>query len=151
MKRVLLDTNVVLDALLDRQPWSAAATQIWQAHRAGKVEAHVNATSVTNIFYVSRKLIGRERAWQGVHACLDQLRIIAVDVALLQAAVAIGGGDLEDNLQITCATAAKLEAIVTRDPAGFAHSPIEVLTPAQLLQRLTATTGPSADAQEHRQ
>ena len=76
-----------------------------------------------------------------VHTCLDQLCVIAVDVALLQAAVAIGGRDLEDNLQITCATAAKLEAIVTRDPAGFAHSPIEVLTPAQLLQRLTATTG----------
>jgi hypothetical protein len=73
--------------------------------------------------------------------CLDQLRIIAVDVALLQAAVAIGGRDLEDNLQIACATAAKLEGIVTRDPAGFAHSPVAVLTPTQFLQRLGSTTG----------
>jgi predicted nucleic acid-binding protein len=136
MKHVLLDTNVVLDALLDRQPWSPDAIQIWQAHVAGQIDAHVIATSLTNIFYVSRKLVGRERAWQGIHACLDQLRVIAVDAALLQTAVAFRGRDLEDDLQIACATAAKLEAIVTRDPTGFAHSPIEVLTPAQLLQRV---------------
>ena len=47
----------------------------------------------------------------------------------------------EDNVQIASAIEAQLDAIVTRAPAGFAHSPIEVLTPAQLLQRLTATTG----------
>ena len=38
MTRVLLDTNIVLDALLDRQPWSAAAMQIWQAHVTGKLQ-----------------------------------------------------------------------------------------------------------------
>lgn len=136
MKRVLLDTNVVLDVLLDRQPWSPKATQIWQAHLAGRVEAHLIATSLTNIFYVSRKLVGRERAWQGVHTCLDQLCIIAVDGAQLQAAVAMGGRDLEDNLQIACATAAQLATIVTRDPAGFTNCPIEVLSPDELLQQL---------------
>jgi predicted nucleic acid-binding protein len=139
MKAILLDTNVVLDVLLARQPWSQDATEIWQAHRAGTVAAHVAATTLTNIFYVSRKLVGRERAWQGVHTCLNQLRIIAVDDSLLHAAAAMGGQDLEDNLQIVCAAAATLEAIVTRDPGGFAHSPIEVLTPAQFLQRLRAT------------
>ena len=100
------------------------------------------ATTVTNIFYVSRKLVGRERAWQGVHTCLNQLRIVAVDDSLLHVAAAIGGQDLEDDLQIACAAAAKLEAIVTRDPTGFAHSPIEVLTPTELLQRIAASTPP---------
>ena len=139
MRPVLLDTNIVLDVLLERTPWSQDATEIWQAHRAGTIDAHLVATTLTNIFYVSRRLVGRERAWHGIHTCLDQLRIIAVDESLLYAAAAMGGQDLEDNLQIACATATKLEVIVTRDPAGFADSPIEVLTPTQLLQRLRAT------------
>jgi predicted nucleic acid-binding protein len=139
MNAVLLDTNIVLDVLLERQPWSQAAIAIWQAHRAGTVAAHVAATTLTNIFYVSRKLVGRERAWQGVHACLNQLRIVAVDDSLLHAAASIAGQDLEDDLQIACAAAAKLDAIVTRDATGFAHSPIEVLTPTELLQRIAAT------------
>jgi predicted nucleic acid-binding protein len=137
MKAVLLDTNIVLDVLLDRQPWSREATEIWQAHRTGDVSAHIAATTLTNVFYVSRKLVGRERAWQTVHTCLNQLRIVAVDDTLLHAAVAIAGQDLEDDLQIACAAAAKLEAIVTRDAKGFAHSPIQVLTPAELLRQIT--------------
>ena len=136
MSRVLLDTNVVLDALLERVPWVTEARAIWEAHIGDRLAAHITATSLTDIFYVSRRLVGRPRAWFAVGACLDQLYVIPVDLPLLRSAARLGDGDFEDHLQIASAVAARLDAIVTRDPADFRNSPIPVLTPAQFLDQL---------------
>jgi hypothetical protein len=50
----------------------------------------------------------------------------------------LGGRDFEDGLQIACAATARLDAIVTRDPAGFLGSTVEVIEPTELLNRLDA-------------
>jgi predicted nucleic acid-binding protein len=52
--RVLLDTNVVLDVLLKREPWVAEAQILWQANDDGSVAGYVVATTLTNIFYIAR-------------------------------------------------------------------------------------------------
>ena len=56
MIRVLLDTNVVLDFLLDRQPFADAAAEIWRANEAGRIEAFVSVITPVNVFYITRKL-----------------------------------------------------------------------------------------------
>jgi hypothetical protein len=68
------------------------------------------------------------------------LYIIPVDLPLLRSAARLGDGDFEDHLQITSAVAARLDAVVTRDPSGFRGSPIPALAPAQLLDQLTPPT-----------
>jgi predicted nucleic acid-binding protein len=136
MIRVLLDTNIVLDVLLDRQPWNSQAKAIWQAHLDNQIAAHVTATTITNVFYVARRHTSRAQAWRAIHACLDQLYLIAVGTAELQAAATLGGRDFEDCLQISCAMAADLDVIVTRDPHGFVSSEIEAIEPEELLNRL---------------
>ena len=100
----------------------------------------MTATSLTDVFYVGRRLSGVPSAWAAVRACLDQLHLIAVGFNELRAAEQLGTGDFEDHVQIACASAAQLEAIVTRDPTGFANSPIPVWSPKELVQKLTATT-----------
>jgi predicted nucleic acid-binding protein len=54
MKRILLDTNIVLDALLTRTPWNVDAEAIFKANLGGQVAAHITANSLTDIFYVAR-------------------------------------------------------------------------------------------------
>lgn len=136
MMRVLLDTNVVLDALLQCDPWAADAEAIWRAHADGRLVAHVTATTITDIFYVGRRLIGLDDAWKAIRTCLDQLWVVSVGANELLAAATNGQGDFEDSLQLACAIAAGLDAIVTRDAAGFSHGTITVLTPSELLQRM---------------
>jgi predicted nucleic acid-binding protein len=137
MTRALFDTNVILDVLLDRHPWSADAKVLWQAHLNNQFAAHVTATSLTDIFYISRRHAGRDRAWLTIQACLDQLHVISVGFNELQVAATLGGSDFEDNLQIACAMAAQLDVIVTRDSSGFATSSIPVFTPQQMLAALS--------------
>jgi hypothetical protein len=60
----------------------------------------------------------------------------------LHAAQAFSGPDFEDDLQIACALQVNVDAIVTRDPRGFAASPIPVLTPADLVVVLSGPPTP---------
>jgi predicted nucleic acid-binding protein len=131
--RALLDTNVVLDLLLEREPWRAEAEAIADAGANGRLQAHACASSITDIFYISRKLVGADKARRIVRNCLDLLQIVSVTRDLLDSAERSRGSDFEDNLQMACAVEARLEAIVTRNPNDFADSPVPVLTPAELL------------------
>ena len=143
--RVLLDLNVILDVLLNRAPWVPDSAATWDAHRAGEVVAHVAAFAVPTVFYVMRRQSDLSRAHEGVRICLESLEIAPVARSTLQLARRQAGSDYEDNLQIACAVEAGLDAIVSRDPTGFARSPIPVLTPADLLQQLAAAkSNPSA-------
>jgi predicted nucleic acid-binding protein len=135
--KVQLDTNVVLDLLLEREPWRAQAEAVARAGAEGRIQSHVIASSITDIYYISRRLVGAERARRVVRACLDSLQIVGVTRDLLDAAERRSGSDYEDNLQIECAIAAGLDAIITRDPRGFEGSPVTALTPAELVARLT--------------
>ena len=136
MIHALLDTNVVIDALLERPPWSTDAKPLWQAHCEEQLVAYVTATTLTDIFYLSRRQANLEKAWQLVHSVLNQVPIISVGIEELQTASTLESPDFEDNLQIACATRMQLDVIVTRDATGFAASDIPVLTPPQMLRRL---------------
>ena len=59
---VLLDTNIVLDVLLEREPWFSDSQEIWQASEDGRLTAHLLASTLTDIFYIARKLAGIEKA-----------------------------------------------------------------------------------------
>jgi predicted nucleic acid-binding protein len=135
--RVLIDTNVLLDILLRRTPWVADSQAVWIANHAGRIQGHIVATSVTDMFYVAHKAVGRELAIRGVLHCLAAFEVIPVDAAILHSAVAAPGSDFEDNVMASCADAAGLDGIVTRDLRGFVHSKIPPISPAELIQRLT--------------
>lgn len=134
--RVPLDTNVVLDVLLMRAVWQADAEAILKAARESRLLVAFTSLSVANVFYVARRHVGFTRAKLIVHECLQAFEILSVDRAALLAAEELPGSDFEDNIQIAAATAAGVDAIVTRDPAGFSGSSIAVLTPRQLLEQL---------------
>jgi len=142
MKRYLLDTSVLLDLLLNRSPWAADAVVLWDAHRQSQIRVLAAAFSLPTIFYIVRKQGGVSAARTAVQACLTTLDIAPVDQATLLAAQALAGVDFEDDLQIACALQAGVNAIVTRDPRGFAACPISVLTPTDVVASLSGLTTP---------
>ena len=137
MIHALLDTNVILDVLIDRTPWSTDAVAPWQAKFEGQFVACVTVTSLTDVFYITRRYAGIEKAWQAVHTSLDQLSVLPVGIDELRLATTLNGNDFEDNLQIACVINRQLDLIVTRDLAGFPRNSIPILTPQQMLLQLT--------------
>ncbi len=137
MMGVLLDLNIALDVFLARQPWFAEGTALWQANHEKSLVAHLASFSLPTLFYVMRKQRSSALALQAVEDCLASLTIIPVSLSTLRLAANMPGSDFEDNLQIASAVEAGLDAIVTRDPKGFAGSPVAVLSPVELLTRIT--------------
>jgi len=135
--RVLLDTNVVLDVFLNREPWVEASKAVWQAHDEGRVIGYVMACAITDIFYIARRLADLEIARAAVRVCLDTFEICSVGRVALEEAREKGGKDFEDNLQIACAAIAGLDGIVTRDKTGFKDTAMPVWTPEELLAQLS--------------
>ena len=136
MMRVLLDANVVLDVLLERQPFVNDARQVWLASDEGRFDACIASFTLPTIHYICRRQDGPEAATRAVDICLEAFEVAALYRECVLAARRMPGGDFEDNLQIACAITDFMQGIVTRNPRDFAASPIRVYTPADFLGAL---------------
>jgi predicted nucleic acid-binding protein len=136
MRRVLFDTNVVLDILLDRQPYVAASASAWAAVETGIAEGMLAAHAVTTIHYLVRKEKGNVKARRIVSAILRVFGVAAVDGAVLQEALQLPCSDFEDAVTAAAARLAGCDCIVTRDPKGFRGSPVRALTPEAVVPLL---------------
>lgn len=145
--RVLLDTNIVLDAMLQRDPWKNDADAILKAAALGQIGFYVTSLSLATVLYVGRKVVGTAKARADVRSYLVAVSILPIDKQTLLAADALVGSDFEDNITIAAAATASLDAIVTRNIADFAHSPVPAWEPAELVRRLAAGSArPSSGA-----
>jgi predicted nucleic acid-binding protein len=141
VRRILLDTNVVLDILLDRRPHTAASAAVWAAVETGAAEGLIAAHAVTTIHYLVSKERGADVARRTMSAILSVLRVAPVDSKVLQAALALGWTDFEDAVTAAAAAEAGCDLHVSRDPGGFPRSPVTAAPPAAaaaLLQSGTA-------------
>ena len=135
--RILLDTNVVLDVLLNRQKWLKSSGAIWRKSDEGVFTTYLGATTFTDIFYIVRRSRDIEIARRSMEVCLNAFTICEVNRGILEVAQAKLGNDFEDNILIACAEMYGLDGIVTRDKKGFKHAKIPVYTPDELLQEIT--------------
>lgn len=134
--RVLIDTNIILDFLLQREPFYQDANLLFQAIAAEQMDGYVTATTLTDIFYIARKLTGSlELARQAILETMTAMDVCPVDRTVLEAAFNSQLPDFEDAVQISSAVIQKLDAIITRDTKGFTSSPISVLSIQELLSR----------------
>lgn len=138
MKRILFDTNIVLDVLLDRQPFVEASAAAWAAVETGVSAGMLAAHAVTTIHHLVRKEKGSVKANRIVSAILRVFDVAAVDGAVVQEALQLPFSDFEDAVTAASARLAGCECIVTRDQKGLRGSPVRSLTPeavVPLLQR----------------
>jgi predicted nucleic acid-binding protein len=135
--RVLFDTNVLLDALLAREPFAADAIFLLRAVETKRVTGFMSATTITDVHYlVGRQTKNPETAITAVRNLLMLMEICPVDRQTLERAIGLALSDFEDSIQIACAVELSLDMIVTRDMSGFAGSPIQVLSPNSLRHQL---------------
>ena len=137
MIRVLLDTDVVLDYLLDRKPFAEAAGQLWTAGEHNRIEIYVSAATPLNLFYIAAKLQGAPHARNLVASLLRSCRICTLDQATFVAAQNSALRDYEDAVQAITADFYQLDYVVTRNVEDYKGAPVAVIQPAALATQLT--------------
>ena len=136
--KVLLDTNVVLDVLLDREPYAASASQLFSRVENGELVGAICATTVTTIHYLTTKALDAQQALENVKKLLHLFEIAAVNRAVLEAALEAGFVDFEDAVIDASARHTDAVAIVTRNGADFAQAQLPIYSPDELLVILAA-------------
>lgn len=134
--RVLLDTNVVLDFVLARQPFFSEADSIFFKLKNRDFEAYVSPITPINIFYTTHKEKGKATAFSAIVELLKLVRITKSNNSIYQNALSINFSDYEDAVQHECAVAENLDAIVTRNSKDYKNSVVKVYSPTEFLQIL---------------
>jgi predicted nucleic acid-binding protein len=134
--KVLIDTNIVLDLLLEREPFINDALSLFEQIEQGKLKGYIAATTITNIFYIIRKAENREVAVDAVNRILIGLELCEVNRMVIETALRQGLKDFEDGIQLGCAITSQLDVIVTRDLKDFAGANFLVCSISDLLARL---------------
>lgn len=133
---LLIDANILLDVLLDRQPHTHASSIVWKLCETGRVKGIVSALSFADIVYIMRKSLDPER----VEMLLDSLSLIFsfedLHAADLQKAASMRWNDFEDALQAVTAKRIHADRIVTRNTRDYAASPVPAVTPEELCEMM---------------
>ena len=130
--RVLFDTNVVLDLLLDREPFSLDAARCFSRVEAGEIEGWLCGTTVTTLHYLIRKSVGAARARECISLLLSLFEIAPVNKTALERALNPPFKDFEDAVLHESARLVNADAIVTRNMTDFKHSNIPVRLPGKI-------------------
>ena len=136
MMTALVDTNILLDYFLARQPFDVPALAIWRANEQGRFAGYFSGITVVNLFYVARKEIGKTGARQAVAELLAVMHVAPIDEAVVRVAHSLQWSDYEDAVQHASATASGLDAIVTRNLADYKGATLPVFSPAEFLAQL---------------
>jgi predicted nucleic acid-binding protein len=134
--KALFDTNVILDVLLDREPFSGDASFLLTKVEHSEIMGFICATTVTTIHYLLAKALGRQEAARHIRSVLALFAIAPVNRVVLEAALAAEFADFEDAVLHEAALHAGVEYIVTRNTADFKKSQLPALEPKALLAAL---------------
>ena len=135
---VLFDTHVVLDVLLDRKPFSEPATILFSWAEEGIISGLLGATTVTTLFYLATKVVGKTQAEDSIGQLLSIFTIAPVNKSVLEAALNSHFSDYEDAVLYQAGCHSNAQAIVTRDTARFKNSSISVYSPDELVKMILA-------------
>ena len=121
-QRLFLDTNVLLDVLLERPGYQATLTLL-QAGSDGRVSLCTSILSMANIAYVLRKTTNPGLLTPTIKQLSSLLEVLPMDAAQLDNALLLSGPDFEDVLQAVCAVQGDCSLIITRNPKHFNIQP----------------------------
>jgi predicted nucleic acid-binding protein len=136
--KVLFDTNVVLDHMLEREPFVDAAEQLLSLVDSGRIDGAICSTTATTIHYLASKAVGAPAAMEYLRKLLAIFDVACVDREVLLSALDAGFSDFEDAVLHEAASSFGAAAIVTRNGKDFARSTLPVFDPVELLAAVYA-------------
>ncbi len=134
---VLLDTNIIVDVALERQPYFEASQQVLLLVEQGQIEGYISASTFGNLYYIIRRSRGREWTTDFINWLVTYCQIATVNEAVIRMALTSNFRDFEDAIQYSTAVVNQLDAIVTRNPQDFPVTTPRIISPNELIQELT--------------
>jgi predicted nucleic acid-binding protein len=132
--RVFVDTNVLIDVIVEREPFYLDSVAVWTLAEQGRIIGLVSAISFTNIHYVVRRLLDLKKARLALELLRDTFEVAICDHQVINQAIEAKFKDFEDAVQYVSAIRVDAHCLVSRNPNHFPTAEdCPVLTPAEFL------------------
>ena len=135
-KRLFIDSDIILDILLQREPFSRYAQILFAENKRGTFELNTSALIIANINYVLTSKVGKTAAKKGLINFLETIIVLPFEVDAIDKALVSLFTDFEDSIQHHIAQKHRCDAIITRNTKDYKHSEIAVFTAEQFLTNL---------------
>ena len=134
--KLLLDINVLLDVLLQRDPWAEPAAELLTRIERGEAEGFIAGHTLTTIHYVVLRARDRQLAAAAVTDLLRFMEVIPIEKVDFNQALVLPMEDFEDAVQAAAALKIGADYIVTRDEKGFGELSIPSVNSGEILSLL---------------
>lgn len=133
--KLLIDTNVVLDVLLRREPFSETAAEVLNLTQRDDVREYVSASAITDIYYIANKQLKDRTAVRDLlERLLKIVSVAAVSEQEIRNALNLTWADFEDSVQYSVALLNEMDGIVTRNPSDYQEANMRIWLPEQVLE-----------------
>lgn len=133
---LLIDANVILDVLMNRQPFVNESALIWKLCETEQAKGYVSTLTFANMMYIMRKELSAEI----IEDVFRKLKLIFefadFSPSILEKAVEMKWKDFEDAVQSATAEQIHADYIITRNVRDFTKSKVTAFTPSELLARI---------------
>jgi len=133
INRVFVDSDMILDVALARQPFVEASKVVLSLLENGRAVGFASSNSITNIYYVLRKAGGDQKAREFLLSLMTYLTVVPADNNCVLNALKSEFGDFEDGVQHFSAISHQCECIVTRNVEDYKKSELNVYLPIEFL------------------
>ena len=135
--KVLIDTNVIVDVALEREPFYAESDRILTLAEEAQIQGYVSASTFSDIYYIIRRDKGRDWTLDILRQLATFCQVATVDNSVISIALTCNFKDFEVAIQYSTAVINLIDAIVTRNPRDFPVNTPRIVTPNQLILELT--------------
>ena len=133
---VFVDTDVIIDFLIDREPFSHKSAEVFALAESEKISVYISSLCFGNIFYITRKLVGFAKAMDLLQKLERLTEILPVGKITVKQALSARFTDFEDGIQnFTAIQEPNIKVIITRNAKDFKKSELIVQTPEEFILR----------------
>lgn len=137
MDSVLIDTDVIIDFFLDREPFSDFATEVLSLCERKEITGYVTPVIISNTYYILRTTAKHEKVIGKLRLLMSVLDVLSMDKKIIEHALNSNFKDFEDALQNFAAEQnQKVKVVLTRNLKDYKNSALSVMTPESYLNSL---------------
>ena len=132
MKKLFIDSDIILDLLIERDDYISAAQLLSRIYN-GEFEGYTSPLVVANVYYIITKYEGKNKALESIKRIRQILSIIPIDEQIIDEAIIRDSKDFEDAIQFIAAEKNSLSCIITRNKKDYIGCKIPVQTAKEFI------------------
>lgn len=132
----MIDLNIIIDIALAREPFVNDAKEIIRLINQQNLSAYISATTVTDIYYITKRKTSHEQVIQFLENLFTFVKILPVNESIVKKAMKSEIKDFEDAIQVETSKPNGINVIITRNKKDFENSGLKIFTPEEYIKEL---------------